>query len=157
MRVLAALVFCCAAVTAVAGESSDLPPSGARALLRWLRDGAYRQRFVPEPAVHESETGVHGLHVRTWYGPVLVQDLRGGVLPLRRGAAMVKELYFAGTDRVVGWSVMRKVRRRSAGGRGWYFFETFDGRAVLSRGRGVGICVGCHAAGTDFLLSAFRP
>ncbi|HXJ34434.1 MAG TPA: hypothetical protein VMS22_10400 [Candidatus Eisenbacteria bacterium] len=157
MRVVAVLVVCCAAVTAFAGEPVDLPPTSTRALLRWLRDGVYRQRFVPEPAVHESEAAVHGPHVRTWYGPVLVQDLRGGVLPLRRGAAMVKELYFAGTDEVVGWSVMRKVRRRSTRGRGWYFFETFDGRDALSSGRGVGICVGCHAAGKDFLLSAFRP
>ena len=107
-------------------------------------------------AVDETRTA-HGLHVRSWYSPVLAADLGDSVLPFRRGAAMVKELYFEGTETVVGWSVMRKVRRRSAGGRGWFFFETFDGERPIARGRGIGICVGCHRAGSDFLLSEFRP
>ena len=87
----------------------------------------------------------------------LAEDLRDGTAPFRRGAAMVKELYFGGTGEVVGWSVMRKVRARSAGGSGWFFFESLDGRRAIARGRGVGVCVGCHRDGTDFLLSEFRP
>ena len=145
------LLACLAAVRADAGS---LPPTRPAALFRWLRAGIHRTSFTPEPAVHASATGVHGLHVRTWYAPSLVADLRDGTLPFRRGAAMVKELYFSGTDEVVGWSVMRKVRRRSAGGRGWLFFESLDGRHALA-GRGLGVCTGCHAAGTDFLLSTF--
>jgi hypothetical protein len=143
---------------AAAGHAADpsLPPTRTAALLRWLHAGGYRDVYVPEPNVRESASA-HGLHVRTWYSPVLAADLAGAMVPFRPGAAMVKELYFAGTDRVIGWSVMRKVRRRSAGGRGWFFFETFDGETTLARGRGVGICVGCHADGTDFLLSTYRP
>jgi hypothetical protein len=97
------------------------------------------------------------MHVRTWYGPSLAADLRQGTLPFRPGTAMVKELYFDGDETVVGWSVMRKVRRRSARGRGWFFFETLNGRTPIARGRGIGLYVGCHAAGTDFLLTEFRP
>jgi len=143
-------------VAAAHAGDSTLPPTKTAALLRWLNDGAYRTTYLPEPAVRVSSTA-HGLHVRSWYSPVLAADLGDSVLPFRRGAAMVKELYFEGTETVVGWSVMRKVRRRSAGGRGWFFFETFDGERPIARGRGIGICVGCHRAGSDFLLSEFRP
>jgi hypothetical protein len=133
-----------------------VPPKPLGALLGWLRAGVYRATYTPEPAVRASSTA-HGMHVRTWYAPSLVEDLRGGTLPFRPGAAMVKELYFDGDRTVVGWSVMRKVRRRSARGRGWFFFETLNGRTPIARGRGVGSCVGCHVAGTDFLLTGFRP
>jgi len=133
-----------------------LPPKPLGPLLGWLGAGIYRETYTPEPAVRVSSTA-HGAHVRTWYAPSLVDDLRRGTLPFRPGAAMVKELYFEGETTVVGWSVMRKVRRRSAGGRGWFFFETLNGRTPIARGRGVGLCVGCHKVGTDFLLTEFRP
>jgi hypothetical protein len=147
-------------MVALAGGAvaADVPPTRTAVLLDWLRAGTYRAAYVPEPVVHPSESdGAHGINVRTWYSPVLAEDLRAGVARYRRDAAMVKELYFAGTEVVIGWSVMRKVRRRSAAGRGWFFFETFDGERPLARGRAVGVCVGCHRDGADFLLSAFRP
>jgi hypothetical protein len=134
----------------------SLPPQKTPALFRWLAEGTYRATYTGEPAVHESATA-HGMHVRTWYSPVLTEDLAAGRSRYRRGAAMVKELYFGGTETVLGWSVMRKVRSRSARGRGWFFFETFDGESVVARGRGVRVCVGCHTDGADFLLSPFRP
>jgi len=140
----------------VRAADPTLPPKRLAALLGWLRAGAYREAYTPEPAVRVSSSA-HGMHVRSWYSPALVADLVAGTVPFRPGVAMVKELYFAGTETPVGWSVMRKVRRRSVGGRGWFFFETLDGRRAIARGRGVGICIGCHAAGTDFLLSEFRP
>ena len=153
-RILAMMLLALGA-TAHAGDST-LPPVRTGAVLRWLADGTYRATYTPDPAVRESMTA-HGMHVRSWYSPVLVANLTDRVERFDRGAAMVKELYFEGTEQVVGWSVMRKVRRRSAGGRGWFFFETFDGVRPLARGRNVGVCVGCHRDGTDFLLSTFRP
>jgi len=151
-------------VLAVAAELSlgavatadDLPPLRTPALLGWLHAGTHRATYVGEPAVHSSASA-HGMHVRTWYAPRLAEDLRAGRPSFRRGAAMVKELYFDGTDEVIGWSVMRKVRARSGGGRGWFFFETLDGARAIARGRGASVCVGCHRAGADFLLSPFRP
>ena len=156
-----ALVMAVAGPLAAAAAASNVPPRSKRALLEWLAAGTYRERFVAEPAVHASvaDGQAHGRNVRTWYNPILVEDLRSGRSPFRKRAAMVKELYLDGSDQPVGWSVMTKVRRRSGGaGRGWLFYETFDGtnRGVYF-GRGVPVCAGCHEAGADFLLSEFRP
>src|ERR1051326_430921 len=117
-------------MTSVAAASGELPPRGKRALLRWLKAGTYRERFVGEPEVHPSsaEGRAHGRNVRTYYDPILVEDLRAGRTAFRRGAAMVKELYFDGIDRPRGYSVMIKVRRRSGtSGRGWLFYEPLTG------------------------------
>ncbi len=141
----------------VALAAAQVPPARKAPLLRWLRAGTYQQSYVAEPEVHRSLTTVHGLNVRTWYSPTLADDLRAGRVPFRRGAAMVKELYESGTDQVVGWAVMRKLRPRSGGrGQGWLFYERLsDGTTFF--GRGLGVCTGCHAAGADYLLSPFRP
>jgi hypothetical protein len=124
------------------------------ALERWLAAGAWRATWTPEPAAHAS-AGAHGGAVRTWYAPALVDDLRAGRVPFGRGAAMVKELLDA-DGAVRGVSVMRKLRPRSGpGGRGWFFYERVGGARYV--GRGLPVCAGCHARGTDFLLSSFRP
>ncbi len=138
-------------------EEPSLPPRNPGALIAWLQAGAYRS-WTPEPAVRPSFTA-HGSNVRTWLSPVLVEDLRAGRSPFRKGAAMVKELYFDGQEQVIGFSVMRKVRKRSGRrGRGWYFLETFDGVAPITRpGRGTPVCVGCHRSGEDYYLLGFRP
>jgi hypothetical protein len=76
---LLVLALCAAMQLAQAATAGgDLPPRGKRALLRWLRAGLYRERFVGEPEVHAStvEGRAHGLNVRTYYDPVLVGDLR---------------------------------------------------------------------------------
>src|SRR5262249_22578140 len=58
------------------------------------------------PAPHPSASA-HGPYVRTWYSPVLVDDLRAGRDPFRKGAATVKELYLGGPNAPpVGYSVM---------------------------------------------------
>ena len=145
-------------VLAISAAASDLPPRRKGPLLAWLRSSAYRATYTPEPAVRPSMTA-HGANVRTYYSPTLVEDLRTGRATFRKGAAMVKELYFSGTEEVVGWSVMRKLRGQSGPrGRGWLFYETLDGtnRGVFY-GRGKALCVGCHVDGTDFLLTPFRP
>jgi hypothetical protein len=143
---------------ATASAAGDLPPRRKGPLLAWLRSGVYRATYTPAPAVRPSATA-HGANVRTYYSPTLVEDLGTGRATFRKGAAMVKELYFAGTEEVVGWAVMRKMRAQSGPrGRGWLFYETLDGtnRGVFF-GRGKPVCVGCHADGTDFLLTPFRP
>jgi hypothetical protein len=150
-----------AAPLAAWAASDDVPPRSRRALLAWLTAGTYRERFVAEPAVHVSvaDGQAHGRNVRSWYNPILVDDLRAGRSVFRKRAAMVKELYLSDVDQPVGWSVMVKVRRRSGGaGRGWLFYETFDGTNRSAYfGRGLPVCVGCHASGSDLLLSEFRP
>jgi len=143
----------------LAAAQSTVPPLRKRALLKWLKTGSYRAAYTAEPAVHVSLAGVHGMNVRTYYSPTLVEDLRAGRTIFRKDAAMVKELYFGGDQQVLGYSVMRKVRAKSGGsGTGWLFYETLDGtNRAASFGRGLGICVGCHRLGVDFLRSEFRP
>lgn len=146
-----------AAATVVLGQAGDVPPLRRKRLLTWLREGAYRANYVAEPAVHPSG-GPHGGNVRTYYNSILVEDLAANRPTFRKGATMVKELYFSGTDVVVGYAVMSKVRRKSgAGGEGWLWLESFDGTNADFFGRGVRLCANCHVAGQDFLLSPFRP
>ena len=148
-----------ALVAQVASAQSDVPPRRKGALLAWLKAGSYRASYAAEPAVHVSSSGAHGLNVRTWYEPILVDDLRAGRTTFHKGAAMVKELYFGGTEQVIGWAVMSKVRQRSGrAGRGWLFYETLDGtNHGVSFGRGLPVCTGCHRSGVDYLRSGFRP
>jgi hypothetical protein len=155
--VLGLALLATAPASGEAAGNPALPPTRSRALVAWLQAGTYRS-WTPEPAVRPSVTA-HGQNVRTWLNPILVDDLRSGRPTFRKGAALVKELYFAGQEEVVGFSVMRKVRKRSGrSGRGWYFFETFDGATPIVRpGRGVSVCVGCHRDGQDFYLLGFRP
>ena len=141
------------ALVGVVLADDDVPPRRKGALLGWLKAGTYRATYVGEPAVHDSESGVHGRRVRIWYSPTLVEDLRAGRDVFRKRAAMVKELDGG------GWAVMRKVRRRSGRrGGGWLFYETLDatGRDAYF-GRALPVCAGCPRDGTDFLRSSFRP
>ena len=134
-----------------------IPPTQKGRLVRWLNKQSYKENFLPEPARHPS-TGSHGGVVRTYYNPVLVNDLAAGRTQFSKGAAMVKELYLGGNT-VAGYAVMVKtIKRKTAQGRDWLYYEGFDltdQRAFY--GRGVPLCAGCHRAGTDYLLSDFRP
>jgi hypothetical protein len=135
---------------------AQVPPRRKGPLLRWLRAGAYRQTYMPEPVVRASFTA-HGQYVRTWYSPILVEDLRAGRPAFRRGAVMVKELFRPDSAEVRGWAVMRKLRPASGTrGQGWLFYERLPGGGTFS-GRGLRLCTGCHQAGADYLLSPFRP
>jgi hypothetical protein len=156
---LTAIGFGVFAATEDATAGRKLPPKRSQPLIRWLEARHYQaEGWIAEPTIRPS-VPAHGLNVRTWLSPRAVEDLASGAPAFRKGAAFVKELYFTGTDEVVGWSVMRKLRRKSGRtGKGWFFFETFDGRARGAiRGRGKPVCVSCHQAGADYLLSPFRP
>ncbi|HJQ83876.1 MAG TPA: hypothetical protein VKA21_07370 [Candidatus Binatia bacterium] len=157
MRIIPAVLALAAALGGVASAEENLPPRRKPALLAWLQAGAYRLDYVPEPAVHPS-AGPHGAGVLTWYGPILVDDLRAARTRFTKGAAIVKELYDA-DGALVGWAAMRKVRRRSGStGRGWLFYETFDlVHGAGYYGRGHPTCAGCHRQGVDYLRSTFRP
>jgi len=158
-RAMKHTILLLAGVLSVAGAERTVPPRREKALLDWLKAGAYRTSYTAEPEVHASTAGAHGLNVRTYYSPILTEDLRAGRTVFRKGATMVKELYFGGREQVIGYSVLTKVRRRSgAAGRGWLFYETADGtnRAAFF-GRGLPVCTGCHQSGVDFLRSQFRP
>ena len=136
-----------------------IPPTKKRKMIKWLKAGTYKKQFLPEPQVVPS-VGPHGGNVRTYYNPILVEDLRAGLTKWRAGASMVKELYLGGKDQVKGYAVMIKVNEESGkNGEGWIFYEAFDINSPGSGfyGRGVGICANCHKGGLDYLLATFRP
>ena len=163
-RKITLAAFAMLAAVALSGASApqtadpDIPPRKRARLVEWLEAGSYRETYVGEPAVHPS-AGPHGGNVRTYFNSILAEDLREGRTTFRKGATMVKELYFGGTDEVAGYAVMTKVKKKSGGtGKGWLFYEAFNRTGDDAfYGRGLRLCSDCHSAGTDFLLSPFRP
>ena len=115
------------------------PKWGPRKLLAWLKADNYKKMFLPEPTIHLS-SGPHGGFIRSYYNPILVEDLRAGKSVWRAGATMVKELYFNGTDQVRGYSVMVKLDDDSGPhGEGW---QRTPDRAGAGRDVGSGAFAG---------------
>jgi hypothetical protein len=142
-----------------ASTRETIPPTKKRKMIAWLKAGTYKKQFTGESVVERS-SGPHGGNVRTFYNPILTEDLRAGKTVWRAGAAMVKELYLSGKDEIKGYAVMVKVSENSgANGEGWVFYETFDINNSSSGffGRGIGVCANCHQGGIDYLLDPFRP
>lgn len=139
-------------------RQNTIPPIKKKKMLAWLKAGLYKDLFTAEPNVHPS-SGPHGGNVRTFYNPILTENLRSGKKTWDVGAAMVKELYLSSTTQVSGYSVMIKVEEQSGSdGSGWIYFETFSGSADNAfYGKGIQLCANCHRGGVDFLLATFRP
>lgn len=133
------------------GTVDQLPPTHGDELLPWLESGEYLG-WTGESAMHPS-AGPHFAGVWTYVNDALLGSLEAGEPPHPMGAAAVKELYDGAGVRQ-GWAVMVKVQADSAGGDGWYWYETFDGD-VFADGTGAGICTGCHSGGTDYVLTPF--
>jgi hypothetical protein len=119
-------------------------------LVPWLEAGTYLG-WAAESGIHPS-TGPHFGDVRTFVNAPLIDALQAGATEHPVGAATVKELYANG-DQVRGWSVSLKVSA-GTGGDTWYWFEVYDG-SVLAEGEGHSACVGCHAGGSDYVLTPF--
>jgi hypothetical protein len=132
-------------------------PSTAAPLLSFLRAGAYRN-FARESGPHSS-AGPHGGRVLTYVNDILAGALARGSAAKGeqhpRCAASIKELFLGG-DAVAGWAVLVKTDDDSSAGRGIYWFETTSldpDRAPAYQGAGLGLCVSCHAAGRDYVLT----
>lgn len=128
-----------------------LVPTTRPALDDFLVRGKYLS-FAAESRLHQSE-GPHFGRVRTFMNPLLAASLGNGRLTHPAGAAAIKELYKGGTQ-LAGWAVLVKVVEGDGGGDGYFFFEAIDGR-VVAEGRGYPLCVSCHEAGRDMILTAF--
>ena len=162
-RLLLALLPCIAWPTLGCADSAagdDLPPpdeeadpedvpTEAETLLSWLAAEPYLE-WPAESAIHDS-TGPHFGSVRTWVNPTLLDSLEQGAAEHPLGSAAVKELY-GGSNERRGWAVEVKIAEQSADGDGWYWYEWFDG-GLVAQGDGISICTGCHAGGTDFVLT----
>jgi hypothetical protein len=130
-------------------------PADPKALFAFIQSGAYKT-WTAESAIHPSATGIHAARVRVYANPTLSAGFAtSGEQP--RCSALVKEFYGANGTTITGYAASVKVDATSSGGRGWYWYETFDAAngTPSTTGRGASICTGCHAAGTDYVRSAW--
>ena len=124
-------------------------PTSPDELLAWLQDGNYLG--WPAESGRRPSTPAHGSEVRTFVNPTLFASLEARNATHPAGASAVKEIYRSGVR--VGWAVSVKAQANSAGGLGWYWYETFGGAPI--EGFGESVCTGCHVAGRDFILIPF--
>lgn len=134
------------------GPAQEPPPTNSAELVPWLEAGEYLE-WAAESGPHAS-AGPHGM-VRTFMNDALIGSFEAGLAQHPEGAAAVKELYTAG-GQPNGWAVMVKVQPDSAGGAGWYWYETLGGN-VFADGTGEALCTGCHSGVgmVDFVLTPF--
>lgn len=156
---LAAVVA--ATLPASAGDAAKLSniPTEQDALFAYLKSGSYKDFFAKESERHPS-AGPHtavGLDVRVFLNDTLAKSLEAEADAHPEGAGVVKEM-FSPDGSLRGWAVAVKTQADSKDGQGWYWYEvtsTTDGSNPVAAGNGVGLCTGCHAAGQDFVLSAY--
>lgn len=130
-------------------------PTDPEALRDYLRTFAYKG-MEHEPEIHAS-SGPHGGKVLTYVNDVLAASAAAGNDEHPACAASIKEL-FLGNDEVSGWAVFVKNYADSDEGRGFFWFETTSTAADHEpdfAGQGLGVCTGCHAAGQDYVRTAY--
>lgn len=145
---------------AMAAEDAETIPAEKDALFAYLQSKAYEKLAAKESKSHPS-AGPHtsvGLPVRVFMNAVLDKSMANENEDHPKGSAVVKEM-FSKDGALRGWAVAVKVDDKSGdGGEGWYWYEvtsTTDGSSPVAAGKGVGLCAGCHVAGTDFVLSEY--
>lgn len=135
-------------------------PTEQQALFNYLRSFAYRDWEAKETASHPGR-GPHtqiGSPVRVYMNDTLAASMTQGRAEHPVGATAVKEMYER-DGKLIGWAVETKTQSDSNLGKGWFWYEvtsTTDGSEPVAIGNGVQGCVGCHAPGNDYVLSA-RP
>ncbi len=141
----------------VPAEPEATVPTEPAGLFTFLTDGGYLG-FPRQAGVHPP-LGPHGFGgIRVFYDTTLNQSLATpGFAQHPEGAAAIAELYDASGVNLMGWAVSVKTSAYSDGGFGWYWYEvasTNNPNKLVGQGVGLGQCIGCHAAGEDYVLSA---
>lgn len=145
--------------TAETGKVDSVVPTELRELFKYLQDGSYTKFAAKESSKHPS-AGPHtkvGLPVRVFMDPKIDASLKAGNTTHPAGSAIVKEMY-DDKGKLQGWAVMVKTAPDSSSGKGWFWYEvtsTTDGSKPVAAGNGVPLCFGCHAIGTDFVLTRY--
>ena len=145
--------------TASTSAVDSVVPTNAEALHSYLKAGKYKEFPAQESASHASR-GPHstvGWPVKVFLDAKTDAALKAGEATLPAGASLVKEMYTeAGV--LQGWAVMVKTQVDSAGGQGWFWYESTnvnDSSDVVAAGNGVPLCFGCHSIGHDFVLTDY--
>lgn len=148
-----------AGAPAAVEASEEAIPTDADDLFAYLQARTYAGLPAQESERHPS-AGPHtrvGNDVRVFMNAALDASLREGAAEHPAGAGVVKEM-FGKDGALVGWAVAVKTESKGRDGEGWYWYEvksTTDNRRPVAAGTGVTLCSGCHAAGRDFVLSAY--
>ncbi len=139
--------------TAPVPDATTVPTEPA-ALFTFLASGAYGG--FPQQASAHLPFGPHGISgVRVFYDTLLYESVMGPVGPHPKGSSAIAELYGANKT-LSGWAVSVKTASHSDGGFGWFWYEiasTDDPTKLVGQGNGLGECIGCHAAGEDYVLT----
>ncbi len=144
--------------TADTATVDSLVPTDSGALHRFLKAGGYKDFPAQESASHSSR-GPHstvGWPVKVFMDAKTDAALKAGEA-FPAGSSLVKEMYTeAGV--LQGWAVMVKTQADSAGGQGWFWYESTnvdDSSDIVAAGNGVPLCFGCHSIGHDFVLTDY--
>lgn len=130
-------------------HSASPPPTDGAALQAWL-EAAYYLTWPAESAPHAS-AGPHFGQVRVFQNERLYQATKTNSAPWPTGSTSIKELFGNGSV-PIGWSVSVKLQQNPPSGDGFYWYEIYQGQKYAD-GLSVPLCVNCHAAGTDYLLT----
>lgn len=135
---------------------SDLDEAGARALWDQLQADEYRD--PSGPGAYESAPGyetaqptvrAHGQTARVYLNPVMAAALEEtGLSAWPSGSILVKDSFDGDSVRLVA------AMEKRAGG--WYWAE-WDGSGEVKYAGTPDVCINCHTAGEDFVLTVALP
>ncbi|MCR9163876.1 MAG: hypothetical protein ACE37F_22505 [Nannocystaceae bacterium] len=131
-----------------AGCPTEARPDEVEDVLAAIEDESY-QEWEAEPEPHPPVgNSPHPGEVRTFFNAALATSMGAGNTEHPVGAAAVKESWMDGE--LAGWFVEVKVAEGEGGDTWWWWSDLADVDAT-----GVGGCTGCHAAGIDFVTTAY--
>lgn len=145
--------------TAETPDIESAVPTDVDELFSYLKKGSYKRFATQESSPHPTR-GPHtdlGWPVRVYLDPVIDASMAAGNASHPVGSSIVKEMYDDAGE-LQGWAVMVKTQDDSAGGKGWFWYETtntIDASEVVAAGNGVQLCQGCHFIGKDFVLTTY--
>jgi hypothetical protein len=146
---------------AAAGDAGGIPTDKDK-LFAFLKEGKYKSFPASESGLHPSRgphsiKGTFGQPVRSYLNASMKASLEAKNEKHPQGAGIVKEM-FSAEGELQGWAVSVKTHGESDFGKGWYWYEstsTTDANALVANGNGVSLCSGCHATGSDFVLTGY--
>ena len=112
--------------TADTRSVDSVVPTDAQRLHEFLKAGSYKSFQRKESEKHPSR-GPHAKFnwpVRVYLDAKIDASLAAGNASHPAGSSIVKEMYSADGSELVGWAVMVKTQADSAGGQGWFWYET---------------------------------
>ncbi|MGH1347791.1 MAG: hypothetical protein ACRBN8_39925 [Nannocystales bacterium] len=127
-------------------------PDEVEDVLAAIEDDSYTG-WEAESAAHPPVgTSPHPGEVRTFFNPELAESMGAGNTEHPLGSAAIKESWMDGE--LAGWFIEVKVAE-GTGPETWYWWSDLAGVDALGGDASVMGCVGCHAAGTDYVTTAY--